>query len=290
MTLIAIATCADEANLFYDEAPLVDYLQKQGMCLYPVIWNSPEIDWTSYDLVVIRNTWDYHHQISAFRAWLDYLERHHIPILNPLALVRWNIEKSYLQQLADQGIATLPTIFAKGQSINLLETLKNRAWDRAVVKPIISGSGDNTWIISSDNAEKSQHQFDWLNDTIGMMVQPLASQIRSDGEYSLVFFGGIFSHAVRKKPADDHFLVHEERGGTIERIAADESLIQQAQQALRITQQLTGIMPTYARVDGFIDEGHFVLMELECIEPELYFTRADDAAERFGKAILKALQ
>lgn len=286
MTAIALATCTEEATLFHDEAPLVDALEAKGATVYPVVWNSPEIDWSSYDLVVIRNTWDYHRQISAFRAWLDYLEQHHIAVLNPLPLLRWNIDKQYLDQLAEQGITTLPTVFAKGKDTNLLEVLRQHQWQSAVVKPIISGSGDHTWVITEANAQESQRQFDWLNDQIGMMIQPLASQIQDNGEISLVFFAGEYSHAVCKKPAPDHLLVQEEFGGSIDLIQPDKRVIQQGLNIVKKVTDITGFQPIYARVDGFLDDDTFVLMEFECIEPELYFTRVSHAAERFASLIL----
>lgn len=289
MTSIALATCTDEATLFYDEAPLVAELEKQGFSVFPVVWNSPEINWESYDIVLLRNTWDYHRQISAFRAWLDYLDAKEIRVLNPTPLLRWNIEKSYLQELANSGINILPTIFAKGQDIQLEKSFRENDWSEVIVKPIISGSGDNSWTITPDTAIESQQRFDWLNREIGMMIQPVEKQIQTEGEYSLVFYAGKYSHAVLKKPGEDSIFVHEERGGSIQLIEAPESFISQASTALHTAQDITGIMPVYARVDGIRDGDKFILMELECVEPEMYFTRSPHAAERFVSVILEAI-
>lgn len=289
MTNIALATCTDEATLFYDEAPLVAELEKQGFSVFPVVWNSPEISWESYDIVLLRNTWDYHQQISAFRAWLDYLDEKEIPVLNPTPLLRWNMEKSYLEELAKSGVKTLATIFATGQSIQLETIFLDNDWSEIVVKPIISGSGDNTWIITADTASDSQQRFDWLNGEIGMMIQPVAEQIHTEGEYSLIFYAGKYSHAVLKKSAEDSIFIHEERGGSIQAIDAPESFIVEASKTLEKAEKIIGIMPTYARVDGLSIDGEFVLMELECVEPEMYFTRSPHAAERFVKVILEVI-
>jgi glutathione synthase/RimK-type ligase-like ATP-grasp enzyme len=135
MTSIALATCTDEATLFYDEAPLVEALELKGFTVFPVVWNSPEIDWQCYDVVLLRNTWDYHRQIAAFRAWLDFLDNRQIRVLNPTTLLRWNMDKSYLQQLAERHIKTLPTIFAKGQAIQLENIFQEYDWSEAVLKP-----------------------------------------------------------------------------------------------------------------------------------------------------------
>jgi hypothetical protein len=140
--------------------------------------------------VLLRNTWDYHRQIAAFRAWLDFLDNRQIRVLNPTTLLRWNMDKSYLQQLAERHIKTLPTIFAKGQAIQLENIFQEYDWSEAVLKPIISGSGDNTWTITIDTAAASQRQFVWLNTEIGMMIQAVAAQIHTEGEDSLVFYAG----------------------------------------------------------------------------------------------------
>lgn len=289
MPLIALATCFEQANLYHDEAPFVAELKDNGFEVFPVVWDSPEIDWQCYDMIVLRNTWDYHLQAETFRAWLDYLDEHHIPVLNPTDLVRWNMDKSYLQILADKGVKILPTVFAKGETINLKETLKAKNWSQAVVKPIMSASGDNTWIITPETADEFQQQFDWLNEQIGMMIQAFAPQIHDEGEYSLVFFDGVYSHAVLKKPAKGNLFVHEERGGSLQAISAPEHLVQQAQNALKIVEDITDIMPTYARADGLRDGDDFILMELECIEPELYFSRAKDASKKLVNLVAEAI-
>lgn len=289
MPSIALATCSDEATLFYDEAPFVDALKNAGFDVFTTIWNSPEIDWQCYDVVLLRNTWDYHHQLAAFRAWLDFLDEKNIRIFNLTPLLRWNMDKSYLQELAGKNIKILPTVFAKGQALQLENVLVEQNWSEAIVKPYISGSGDNTWTITPETAQTSQQKFDWLNNEIGMMIQAIAPQIQNEGEYSLVFFSGRYSHAVLKKPPQDSIFVHEERGGTIESIEASPEIITQAEKALKAVEAITGIMPLYARVDGLRDNDNFVLMEMECVEPELYFSRSPGVAERFVTVILEAI-
>lgn len=289
MPRIALATYHGLAQLYYDEAPLVTALENRNCQVIPVVWNSPEIDWTTYDIVVIRNIWDYHTQADTFRAWLDYLDEREIPILNPSNLLRWNIEKSYLQELHQHGVRTLPTIFAKGQLLHLQQTLEKQAWNAAVLKPVVSASGENTWQITTETAMASQERFDWLNHQLGMMLQPLAPQFQQEGEYSLVFFDGIFSHAMLKKPAPNNLFVQEEQGGSLQVVDVPTELIQSAKSALETVQNLTNVMPSYARVDGIRDDDGFILMEMECIEPQLYFTKAPHAAERFADVILQAI-
>lgn len=289
MRTIALATCHEESNLYYDEAPLVAALAARGYAVKPVVWNSPEINWASYDVVAVRNTWDYHTQAVTFRLWLNLLDSIQIPVVNPTALLRWGIDKTYLQALSEQGIRILPTLFAQNRELQLETIFDEYNWDDFLVKPIISASGENTWRVNRQNIAKSQQRFAWLNQQIGMMIQPIAPQIQAEGEYSLVFFDGVFSHAVLKKPPQDSLFVHEEKGGTIDCVDVSHDLRADARQAILVVEKLTGIMPHYARVDGVRDDDGFILMEMECIEPELYFTRYAHAAEQFAEVIVGAM-
>lgn len=286
MPHIALATCYEFSNLVEDEAPLLEALQKRGIQYTPVVWNSPEIAWDAYDFIVIRNIWDYHRQPSTFVAWLDYLEAKGLRVYNPFPLLRWNMNKAYLAQLSQAGIRILPTVFVQYISANLAETLAQKGWQEAVAKPLISASGENTWRINPANAASYQAQFDFIQQHFGAMIQPYAEQISTEGEYSLVFFNGEFSHAVLKRPAPNSLFVQEEYGGSTVLTTVSPKTIAETRTVLETAQKLTGILPLYARVDGFLDAGEFVLMELECIEPELYQLYDDGAGERFVEAIL----
>jgi glutathione synthase/RimK-type ligase-like ATP-grasp enzyme len=286
---IALATCYEFSNLIEDEAPLVSALERRGIIVTPVVWDSPEVSWTAYDMIVVRNIWDYYRQPQTFVAWLDYLEAKQIRLYNPIPLLRWNMNKQYLAQLSQQGIRILPTVFVRHISQNLVQTLAEKGWQEAVAKPLISGSGENTWRINPQNAADFQAQFDFIQARFGTMIQPYASQIADEGEYSLVFFNGEFSHAVLKRPAPSGFFVQSEHGGSTMPIAVSSEIIAQAKAALDATQAITNIMPLYARVDGFLDEGIFVLMELECIEPELFMRYDESAGERFAELIIASL-
>jgi glutathione synthase/RimK-type ligase-like ATP-grasp enzyme len=289
MPNIALATCYEHKNLFEDEAPLVAALEKRGVTVTPVVWDSPEVSWAAYDLIVIRNIWDYHRQPQTFLAWLAYLESKNCRVYNPIPLLRWNMNKQYLAQLADAGIRILPTVFVQHISQNLAQTLAEKGWQEAVAKPLISASGDNTWRINPANAADYQAQFDFIQARFGAMIQPYANEIATVGEYSLVFFNGEFSHAVLKRPAPNSLFVHEEHGGSTVPIPVSPEIIAQAKTVLELAQTLTGVLPLYARVDGFLDGDDFVLMELECIEPELYQLYDEGAGERFASVILSFL-
>lgn len=286
MITIALATFQGEPNLFRDEAPLIHAFDKRGILAIPVIWNRPSIDWSEFDAVIIRNTWDYHQRPEVFLAWLNQLETLNMPVINPPALIRWNMDKRYLQALSKVRI--MPTVFCDDDSAILADILQAQGWEKAVVKPVISASGENTWQLRIDSANEFQHNFEKIVSPLGAMIQPFMPQI-ADGEWSFVFFEGEYSHTVLKVPAENNMFTHEERGARLNLVEPSQPLIEQAQAVIDTAKQLTGIMPSYARVDGILDADDFVLMELECIEPELYFSRCEGASERFVDVILKAL-
>jgi glutathione synthase/RimK-type ligase-like ATP-grasp enzyme len=289
MPNIALATSYEFSNLIEDEAPLVDALEQRSIQVTPVVWDSPEISWTAYDLIVVRNIWDYYRQPQTYIAWLDYLESKQVRVYNSIPLLRWNMNKQYLSDLSKAGIRIQPSVFMRHISQNLSQTLAEQGWQEAVAKPLISGSGENTWRVNPENAADYQHQFDFIQSRFGAMIQAYTPQISIKGEYSLVFFNGEFSHAVLKRPAPDGFFVQSEHGGSTTPIAASPEIVTQAKAALDAAKTITGMMPVYARVDGFLDEGAFVLMELECIEPELFLLSAEGAGERFASVILDLL-
>ena len=286
MPHIALATCYEFSSLVEDEVPFVAALQKRGIKFTPAVWNSPEIAWDAYDFIVIRNIWDYHRQPQTFVAWLNYLEAKGLRVYNPFPLLRWNMNKAYLSQLSQAGIRILPTVFVQYISANLAQTLAEKGWQEAVAKPLISASGENTWRINPANAADHQLQFDFIQQRFGAMIQPYAEQIATEGEYSLVFFNGEFSHAVLKRPAPNSLFVHEEHGGSTRAVTVSPQTITTAKTIIDCVRNLTGVLPLYARVDGFLDSGEFILMELECIEPELYMLYDNGAGERFAEAII----
>lgn len=288
MKSIALATFHGEPALFRDEAPLIPALEKRCIRAVPTIWNSPEVDWSCYDAVLIRNTWDYHQQTQVFRAWLTHLEKLSIPVINPPDLIRWNMDKRYLKVLSEMGIRTVPTVFCEENSFNLLDILQENQWQEAVVKPIVSASGENTWQVRLDSAENEQQSFEWIASQFGAMIQAFMSQI-SEGEWSFVFFDGEYSHTVLKIPPEGSMFTHEERGATLQLVEPSPTMIEQAQSVIEAAQKITGIRPIYARIDGVLDGDNFILMELECVEPELYLSRYEGAGTRFADVILKAL-
>jgi hypothetical protein len=285
MLRIALATSSKYPELTQDDRLLLRPLAERGINAEAAIWDDPAVDWSSFDALVIRSCWDYHLKYEAFLSWIGSLEQARIPVWNSAALVRWNANKSYLRDLEAKGIAIVPTFWPEADEVVCLrERLHDLGWTKAVVKPRISATAHRTHLIATDDADSVQELFDELRRGPGVMVQKFMDGIVNEGEWSLIFFDGQFSHAVLKKAKAGDFRVQSEFGG-IEQPGDPPAQVLQA--ATRIVQ---AIEPTlYARVDGMIDDGQFRLMELELIEPALFLASRPAAPSRFADAIAAAV-
>jgi hypothetical protein len=241
------------------------------------------VRWGDFDRLVLRSCWDYHKRPDEFLAWLALLEAQGAPLWNPPRLVRANAHKSYLRALESAGVPVLPTAWLpRGAAADLRALLEERGWPEAVVKPAVSASAYGTWRTGVSRASEDQRALDDLLSRADVLVQPLAPEVARDGEWSLVFFGGSYSHAVLKRPGAGDFRVQSELGGTETTLEPAPSLLAQAR---AVASKIDGPW-LYARVDGIDRAGVFTLFELELIEPFLYLGRHPQAAARFAEAIL----
>jgi glutathione synthase/RimK-type ligase-like ATP-grasp enzyme len=274
-----------------DENLLREPLRQRGVEVATRAWDDPAVDWASYDAVIIRSTWDYHHRYAQYLAWLAGLEAQGARLFNPLPMLRWNMDKTYLGTLPGYGIRTLPTVFLRqGETLDLAAVLRDHGWERAVVKPTVSAGGDNTWRFSAAELPAAQARLDEQTQQMAVMIQQYADQI-ADGEWSFLFFNGVYSHAVRKVPANGDMFVHMHRGGTTAAAEPTPALVAQASNIVRIAERINGSLPLYARVDTVIEGETLTLMELELLEPYLYMPYADRwAAERLADAIALRLE
>jgi hypothetical protein len=235
--------------------------------------------------VVLRSVWDYHLRPDEFGTWLVARERDGGAPVNPAPLVRWNLHKSYLDDLAAAGCAVVETVrVPRGEPAPLAALLQERGWTEAVVKPAVSASAHRTFRVGRSEAPARQADLDAIVGGGDALVQPLAREILDAGEWSLVFVAGAFSHAVLKRGAPGEFRVQEEYGGHATPGDPGPAVRAQAAAALAAAPGRA----TYARVDGLVRDGAFVLMELELIEPVLYFATDPAAAGRLADAVLAA--
>lgn len=286
MPRIALATYATLPGLNDDDRLLVSALDKQGVAAVPAVWDSPDVTWSDFQGVLVRSCWDYHRRLPEFLEWIARLERDGRVLWNPPALLRWNSHKSYLRDLAARGVAIVPTRWlARGEPCGLAEVLRHEGWGEAVVKPAVSASAFGAWSTTLAGAASNQSKLDEMLRNGDVLVQPLVPEVRDPGEWSLVFFEGRFSHAVLKRPAAGDYRVQWEFGGSADARKPSRRLIVDAE---RILAAVPG-NPLYARVDGVARDGRLALMELELIEPHLFFGWERQAATRLAKAVRRAL-
>jgi glutathione synthase/RimK-type ligase-like ATP-grasp enzyme len=283
MPKIALATCSKYPNLTADDRLLLEPLASYGLQAEAAVWNDERYPWSACDAVVIRSCWDYHLQPDKFLHWIGKLEATRTPLFNSPALVRWNANKSYLNDLDTKGVAIVPTLWAEDDVVPLKEKLLELNWDQAVVKPRISATAYRTQLVSAVNADHAQELFNDLRCGPGVMVQKFMGNITTDGEWSLIFFAGAFSHAVLKKPQPGDFRVQNDFGGTWKVADPPRHVLDSAAHSVRSVDSTI-----YARVDGVIDDGQFRLMELELIEPMLFLADHPQAPARFADAIWQA--
>lgn len=282
---VALVTYAALPQLARDDQLAIPHLAARGLHAEPVAWDAPA-DWRRYRAVVLRSCWDYHLRPAEFAAWVDRLAQLGVPLWNPPAIVRWNIEKGYLRDLAARGVAVPPTAWLdRGATPDLAALLRERGWSRAVVKPTISATAHNTWLTSPATAGADQPRLAAQLAGSAAMVQEFVAEVVEQGEWSLMFFGGRFSHAVLKQARPGDFRVQDDFGGTAVLAQPSPALIAQAQQLLGCVEAPL----LYARVDAVERGGRLLLIELELIEPSLFLAEAPEAPARLAQAIAEYL-
>ncbi len=266
---------------------LIGHLQSKGLTLDKTVWNNPEIRWESYDLIIIKSPWDYFNLIDDFYSWLTEMERRNIKFLNPIATIKWNADKHYLKDIEEAGLNIAPCIFLeKGKKVNLNEYFVSLATEKLIVKPAVSGGSKNTFKITAQNVEEVNQQLHLLLNEESFILQPFLKEIEDEGEWSFLFFGGKFSHALLKKAKPGDFRVQHVFGGTIHPQEAPIGLIEKAQ--AYVDEFAKGCL--YARVDGVMVNQEFLLMELELIEPYLFLDTNKESLTNYYQALHKSFE
>lgn len=277
-----IVTC-DQCPLLSDsEQSLIPLLADAGVKATPLIWNDPAVPWEAFDTLIIRSIWDYHLHPEEFIQWLIYLEENKIRTLNPLGILRRNHHKFYLRDLEKKGIRIIPTLFIEKTADLKLPAEVIRDWQKAVIKPAVSASAYLTQVFSYAEISNIEEDFRVAASQRDMLVQQFIPEVES-GELSMIFFNRVFSHAVLKKPAAGEFRVQKEFGGRSSTFQPHQSLIEAGNKILALFDQAL----LYARVDGLVIDGEFILMEVELIEPELFLDNHPEARKRFIAAALQ---
>lgn len=282
MRRVGFVTSAELRALTPDDRSVVPALAARQIEVVPVVWTEPLPG--QLDALVLRSTWDYHLRLADFLAWVDAIEIAGIPLLNGPSTIRWNVDKKYLLEIEARGVPIVPTRHAaRGSRVELTALLRDLGWNEAVVKPTVSGGAFETWRATANEADGAR--FARQVAAMDCLVQPFVPELISEGEWSLLFLRGTFSHAVLKRPVGGDFRVQEEFGGGATPTEPGPGIVDAARRALAASGQET----LYARVDGVRRGGGFEVMELELVEPSLFLETTPGAAERFAHALAGSL-
>ncbi|MES2543807.1 MAG: hypothetical protein V4548_02900 [Bacteroidota bacterium] len=282
---IALLTCEKLPNLTPVDALLIPLLAKYNIDAKAVIWDDDNVSWKDFDYLIFRNVWDYFEKETAFNIWLDQIQKLGIKTLNPIEVIQQNKHKFYLREMGKNGIQIIPTIFIdKTNNFNLQKHLPSH-WKKAVIKPAFSGGAYQTEVFEISDSEKITNLYKTIASEKELLLQEFIPEIQTLGETSFIFFNKKFSHCVNKKPVDGDFRVQSLFGGKYSLIQPSEDLIDKAQ-------NIVNTFPSdllYARVDGIIMDNELHLMEVECIEPDLYFEFSEGSQERFVESLLEII-
>lgn len=280
---IALVTCDQFPDLHQDDQPLVPALAAIGHETVPAVWDDPRVDWDGFDLAVLRSTWDYVDRVTDFLAWAESVPR----LANPADVVKWNVDKQYLAEVAAAGVPVIPTSFvAPGEDTPVLPP------GEVVVKPAVSAGARETLRLADAEAAAA-HLAAILASGRTAIVQPYFDAVDDAGETAVIFLGGRLSHAARKAA-----LLQMGESQVNAGLFATETMATRqasAEEVAVATAALTAVPGgpgrlLYARVDLIPDaDGRPTVIEVEVTEPSLFLDLGDGAVDRFAAAIDAAL-
>lgn len=282
---VVFATCAHQPFITADDQPLADALAALGYRVEPEPWT--EIDPATTlgaEPVILRSTWDYHRVPTMFTAWLEAIADSGRTLFNPADIALGNIDKIYLQRLEAAGIAIPRSRWIEKPDAEAIDAvLREERWEQAVLKPRIGATAHATFLVAPGSCPPDEELAPAR--ACGALIQEFIPEIRDRGEVSMVYAGGVFSHAVLRRATDGDFRVQQDFGGVVEAIAPSSRLVAFGDAVM------AHVPPSclYARVDAVVGARGPLLMELELIEPELYFSVVPGSAGRMAQLIVDRL-
>ena len=261
-------------------------LESRGLSVERVCWDDRCFDWRTTRAALVRSTWDYSVRVDEFRAFLARAGAQTM-LVNPVETIRWNLDKRYLVDLSNAGLRVPPTeVLERGSRVDLARLLAERGWGEAVVKPAVSGAARATFRVTAAAAASQQPALDASLAAEAMLVQPFVAGVIAQGEVSVIVIDGRPTHAVRKVAKAGDFRVQDDHGGKVYQHAAEPDELAFAAEALERCRH----RHLYARVDMARDaQGRLNLIELELIEPELFFRFQPEAAQALAAAVERSL-
>lgn len=290
MSRIALITAAAARNLDEDLAPLVAAIRAAGVEPSVADWDDASVDWSRFDLAVLRSTWDYSQRLPEFLHWVDRASVQ-TTLLNPADVVRWNTDKHYLAHLSGAGVPVVPSSFVEpgDRARAALDAFLLAPAGEFVVKPSAGAGSRDAQRYARDECDAAvAHVQRLLDADRSVLLQPYLGRVDAHGETALVFFDGKFSHAIRKGP-----LLKRGEGPTRALFATEHIMPRTpSTDEIAVAARTLTAMPfaqplLYARVDLIHDDdGAPRVLELELSEPSLFFEHSAGSAERFAQAIL----
>lgn len=277
-TRIALVTGASMAKPDPESHLLVAALARRGIAAELVPWDSAQA-WASYRLVVVRTPWDYFARLQEFLDWARRTSAL-TDFVNPFSVIEWNSHKAYLRELASAGIATVPTLWLARGAVDAATRLRDCGWEEVVVKPAVSIGAIGALRVRAADPACVWHVEQLVTEG-DVLIQPFVASVAAAGEVSLIYFGGAFSHAIRKQPAPGDFRVQDMYGGTVHAHDPSDAEYELAARALACVPSPTA----YARVDVVEFDHEPAVMEIELIEPELFLGASEFAADRFANVL-----
>jgi len=277
---VTLVTCRAHPGLPEDDHFLLDSLKRRGLRYRVAIWDDPEVDWSASPVTLIRAAWDSHLDPQRFSAWINTLAGQS-DLLNTAALVRWNFDKQYLLELRKKGMHVVPTALVTSASEATISTaLRQIASSEIVVKPRFGADAYGVKRLSADSEAVSVH-FERFGGHGGLLIQPFIPGVERERERSLVFIAGRFSHALFRNPF----------GSGPTKQTPDNMHTPMAQE-LRYCDELFDSLPrlSYARVDLIPLDTRPALMELEIIDPSLFFKARPLAADALAAEVETAIK
>lgn len=269
-------------NVLLEDQLVLDALKNQGLNATKKSWSDPKFDWKQTKYVLFRTTWDYAERFTEFSDWLIKVSTK-TKLINPYTLLVWNLDKHYLKDLKQAGVNVVETYFMEfGDTRSLSQIHEKLGWTKTVLKPVVSASAKDTFKLDSTNISLHENRFKELIQSESMMLQPFQESVVERGELSLMVIGGEYTHAVLKVAKPGDFRVQDDFGGTVHEYQPTQEEIALALAAVKACDP----EPLYARVDIVNDnEGKPAIIELELVEPELWFRRNEEAAERLAEKL-----
>lgn len=280
---IVLATAADDPAITPSDRLYADALERRGCRVTGAPWDGPREAFADADAVVLRSTWGYYRALDEFKAWTEATAAS-TRLFNSIGLVRWNLRKDYVEKLAAAGVRVPRSFVVLCDALAIGRVFDETGWAQAVVKPASGASGHSVELLQRTTLAEQIAGLASEARTAGVVVQEFLPEI-AGGELSLVYFDGVFSHAIRKRPPPGEFRTNSRYKPIRTAEVPPSDVTQQGAACLATLPEI----PLYARVDGVVRDGVLIVIEVEVLEPALALDVDPPGAERFAEATMRRL-